>query len=117
MIKINGYIAYNSWGGNKLNITNKHVRKRHPDGSWLSGEYTLFVDAGQSKGGACFQWFGEGNYKTMNVDVRPYLKEGWNEIEMTLVYANFGQFSIEIEARQQCCTKLTDKWVKRCWEE
>ncbi len=117
MIKVNGHMVYNSWGGYKLDITNRHVDKRHPNGNWLSGEYTLFIDAGNGKGGACFQWLGESHYKTMNIDLRPYLKEGWNEVEMVLIYAEKGQVNIEIEARQQCCTKLTDKWEKRCWEQ
>ena len=116
MIKINGHMVYNSWDGHKLDITHNYGNA-YSHGRKLSGEVTRMIDAGNGKGGVCFQWLGESHYKTMNIDLRPYLNEGWNEVEMTLIYADKGQFNIEIEARQQCCTKLTDKWEKRCWSE
>ena len=108
MIKINGHVAYNSWGGYKLEITNREGSK--------GGDFGLLIDAGYGYGGECFQFHGKDHYRMPDVDLKPYLREGWNEVEMTLVYAQLGQFNIEIEARQQCCTKLTDKWEVRCWE-
>jgi hypothetical protein len=106
MVKINGTMVYNSWDGYKLDISNE-----------CGGMHDVRVDAGYGKGGVCFQFYGANHYRNVSVDLRSYLREGMNEIEMTLVYAQLGQFNIEIEARQQCCTKLTDKWEKRCWSE
>ena len=106
MVKVNGNVIYNSWGGYELNITDRRGDKR--------GDFGLLIDAGYGYGGECFQFHGKDHYRTPDVDLKPYLREGWNEVEMTLVYAELGQFNIEIEARQQCCTKLTDKWEVRC---
>jgi hypothetical protein len=52
-----------------------------------------------------------------NQELKEYLKEGPNEIVITAVYSNRGFVQTEFEARQQCCTKLNDKWEKRCWVE
>ena len=106
MVKVNGTMVYNSWGGYKLDISRE-----------CGAMHDVRVDAGYGKGGGCCQFYGANHYRNVDVDLKPYLREGMNEIEMTLVYAQLGQFNIEIEARQQCCTKLTDKWEKRCWEQ
>ncbi|WP_236869749.1 hypothetical protein [Candidatus Bandiella numerosa] len=102
MIKMNGVVVYNTWGGDKLEIANE-----------CHGSDT-YVDAGNGKGGRCSQYDGTNLNKTVNIELRPYLKNGWNQLEVTWIYARQGQFNIEIEARQECCAKLIDEWDGDC---
>ena len=55
-----------------------------------------------------------------NIDLKPYLKEGENNIWMRVIMGGSGEGWMRISAKQQCCTnaciKVTDKWKKRCWQ-
>ena len=103
MVKVNGQVLYNSLGGNRLDIYRQ------------CGAWDQEVQAGWGIADICMQNHGNNHYKRMDVDLKPYLREGVNEIEMTLIYSMLGQFNIEIEASQYCCNKWgSDKWESDC---
>jgi hypothetical protein len=103
MIKLNGTTVYNSLGGDRLEIANINDSRSH-------------IDAGLGKSGHCEINAGRQIADYVDIDLLPYLKEGENRIDMELVYSFYGHIHFEIEARQQCCTKLADKWETRCWQ-
>ena len=121
MVKVNGHVAYNIWGGYKLELTNRYLNRGQHGASRridsdTPADYKKFIDAGNGRGSTCL--FNDGIKSTIeDRDLRPYFREGWNDIEITMIYTGSGHVMTEFEVRQQCCTKLTDKWEKRCWEQ
>ena len=116
-VKINGHVVYNNLGGNKLDIiySGRHDYRSSYCSQYQSNNYK--VDGGNGKVESCILNGCKEQADYMDVDLRPYLQEGRNTVEMEVVWSFGGHIHIEIEARQQCCTKLTDKWEKRCLSE
>ena len=116
-VRVNGYLVYNNLDGNKLEIvrTGTHWEYMPYCGRTEDNDYK--VDAGNGRLVSCLLNGCKENADFMNINLKPYLREGLNTVEMKVVWSNGGHIHIEIEARQQCCTKLTDKWEKRCWSE
>lgn len=50
----------------------------------------------------------------MGKDVKHYLREGVNEIEIELVFAQLGQVNVVFEAEQYCCKEWSDEWETDC---
>lgn len=103
MIKFNGVTVYNSLGGDRLEIANIYD----------PGSY---INAGNGRSGHCLINAGRKTADDVDIDLFPHLVEGENTIDMELVYSFYGHIHFEIEARQQCCTKLSDKWETKCWQ-
>ena len=103
MIKLNGRVVYNTWGGDKLEIAKECYPSRE-----------TYVDAGSGRGGACNLHNGTNLNQKMDIELRPYLKEGWNELEVTWIYAVQGKFNIEIESKWECCNNWSDEWESDC---
>ena len=116
-VSINGHVVYNNLGGYKLNViySGRHSYRSSYCGQTQESNYK--VDGGNGRVESCILNGCKEEADYMNIDLRPYLKEGRNTVEMNAVWSFGGHIHIEIEARQQCCTKLTDKWEKRCWSE
>ncbi len=51
-----------------------------------------------------------------NVNLKPYLKEGKNTLEMRIIVSGNGEGWLKIEAKKLCCEKndWTKKWVEYC---
>ena len=115
-VTVNGHVVYNNLDGYKLNIVKvkRHKYKAPYCGLWQSNDYK--VDSGVRVESCLLNGCKEiADY--VNVDLRPYLREGRNTVKMQVIWSSGGHIHIEIEARQQCCSKLTDKWEERCWQE
>ncbi len=50
----------------------------------------------------------------LNVDLRPYLREGINTLFMRVVVAGSGEGWMKIRARQHCCRDWDIKWEQKC---
>jgi len=103
MIKLNGRVVYNTWGGDKLEIAKECYPSRE-----------TYVDAGSGRGGACNLHNGTNLNNKMDIELKQHLKEGWNELEVTWIYAVRGQYKIKIEARQRRCKKFNEKTEVKC---
>lgn len=111
MVRINGQVVHNTLGGDRLEITGRYY------GSGRPGRADLII-ASDKGSGPCWRLFptaGMDHYDDVNKDIIAHLKEGWNEVEIELVYSWEGQVNAIFEAEQYCCSKFEDKWVKRCW--
>ena len=117
-VSVNGHVVYNNLGGHKLQIINSGRHKfRSPYCSGRAQTSYYKVDGGNGIIESCILNGCKESADYTNIDLKPYLREGRNTVEMQVVWSYGGHIHIEIEARQQCCTKLTDKWEKRCWSE
>lgn len=70
-----------------------------------------------SKYGRCergTEWDSETILPRVNVDLKPYLRNGENTIEMKIIVGGQGEGWLKIEARQQCCAN--NEW-ESSWEE
>ena len=108
-IKINGVVVHNTLGGSYLEITNKYW------GSDRKGDNDRIIASGANSG-PCWRLFtneGYNHYDYVGKDIKHYLREGVNEIEIELVYSQLGQVNVEFEAEQYCCT-LKEKWEDEC---
>lgn len=51
----------------------------------------------------------------LNIDIRPYLKEGENAMVVELVFGNRGQLHLYMDTQQHCCSKWSDEeWIEKC---
>ena len=110
MVFLNGHQVHNTLGGYKLEITNRRGRERPQEGD-------LLVDGGNGKTGECWRLYpnnGKNHYDIINRDLKSYLKEGWNDVKMVLVYAELGQFNVVFNAEQYCCNSWNNKAERKC---
>ncbi|MDA0938961.1 MAG: hypothetical protein O3C05_01570 [Proteobacteria bacterium] len=109
MITINGATAHNTLGGYFLRITDLWW------GSDREGDNDRVVTSGSGKG-PCWRLYpkaGLNHYDYVGKDLRSFLKEGDNIVEIQLVYAQKGQVNVVFEAEQYCCT-LKEEWEDEC---
>ncbi len=130
MIYLNGHMVYNTLGGSKLEITEKKDSSGYytKEGGFLGffqddvfhsrpGSTSLIVDGGGGGSKACWRLFpghGIDHYEVIDKDLKPFLKQGVNEVTMVLVYAMRGQFNVFFETGQYCCSKWKDTSVVQC---
>ena len=110
MVKINGVTVHNTLGGSYLRIEN------HYWGSDREGDNDRKISSG-ARSGPCWRLYpnnGQNYYDNVNKDVKSYLREGVNEIEIQLVYAQLGQVNVVFEAEQYCCNSWNDKSEVKC---
>ena len=82
-----------------LDITNRRYNSDRP------GRADLIISSG-SNSGPCWRLYpdnGQNHYDYVGKDAGSYLREGWNEIEIELVYSWEGQVNVVFEAEQYCC--------------
>ena len=109
-IKINGVVVHNTLGGSYLEITNRYW------GSDRKGDNDRIIASGANSG-PCWRLFtneGYNHYDYVGKDIKHYLREGVNEIEIELVYSQLGQVNVEFEAEQYCCDSWNDKSEVKC---
>lgn len=110
LVKINGVTVHNTLGGNYLDITRRYW------GSDRDGDNDRIISSGVGSG-PCWRLYpknGFDHYDYVGKDVKHYLREGVNEIEIELVFAQLGQVNVVFEAEQYCCQKWKDKWQGDC---
>lgn len=59
-------------------------------------------------------WDSNVNLPKIDIDLRPFLKDGENILEMKIIVSGSGEGWLKVEARQQCCAN--DDW-ESTWEE
>ena len=92
-IKVNGQQVYNGpKGGNKLVIKNK---------GWFGAD----VDTGKGVYGCELNT--DWNFK-VNIDLKPYLREGLNTIDVKVIVSGKGEGWMDIIASQYCCNEWED---------
>ena len=110
MVRINGNIVHNTLSGYYLDITNRRYNSDRP------GRADLIISSG-SNSGPCWRLYptnGQNHYDYVGKDAGSYLREGWNEIEIELVYSWEGQVNVVFEAEQYCCKEWSDEWDGDC---
>jgi hypothetical protein len=140
-----GTIADNYWGGHcaiydritKFEIRNKEkltefriVQVGFDDYMWIKvNGHTVYVgpDGGQYIeviNGAVENGHGRRRCERMtnwnngvDIDLKPYLKDGQNEIFMRVVVAGNGEGWMKIRARQHCCKEWIETWETGCEKE
>lgn len=50
----------------------------------------------------------------VNIDLRPYLKEGSNSIRMEVIVSGVGEGWMRIKTKQHCCKEWQEEWVEEC---
>ncbi|CAL7960256.1 hypothetical protein MIDIC_10044 [Alphaproteobacteria bacterium] len=112
MVRINGSTVHNTLGGYKLEITNRRYGSNRP------GRGDLLVDGGSGIQMPCWRLYptaGQNHFDMVNKDSKHYLRDGWNDVEIELVYSWEGQVNVVFEAEQYCCQKWSDdKWKSDC---
>ena len=111
LVKINGVTVHNTLGGSYLDITRRYW------GSDRDGDNDRIISSGAGSG-PCWRLYpsnGFNHYDYVGKDVKHYLREGVNEIEIELVFAQLGQVNVVFEAEQYCCKKWGDgEWKGNC---
>lgn len=55
--------------------------------------------------------------RDLNIDLKPYLKEGENELWMRVIVAGCGEGWMQISAKQHCCSQWHEEWDASCEDE
>lgn len=115
-VKLNGHIVYNSLGGSKLDVLQV---QRYGAVYWKcgnkEGSYGNVVDAGNGDVFCTYYVCSKIDVRHVDKDLRRQLIKGKNTLEIKAVWGGHrGYVDMEMEVQ---CTKLTDTWVKRCWQE
>ena len=59
-------------------------------------------------------WNSEVNIPRVNIDLKPYLKNGINTLKMKIIVSGLGEGWLKIQAKQQCCASdgIDDGWIE-----
>ncbi len=74
----------------------------------------LIRDGYSMGGGNCWHNAGKTNWDNWDFDLRAYLVEGWNTMNIDLIYTKGGHAAIQIRAKQYCCINWSDEWQSDC---
>ena len=55
--------------------------------------------------------------RDVNIDLRPHIKEGENELWMRVLVSGWGEGWMQISAKQHCCDNWQETWDNSCEEE
>lgn len=101
-IKVNGTTVYvGPDGGDRLELTQKR---------WIFGTHTV-VSNGHGTNGC--ERMTNWNFP-VNIDLKPYIVEGENQIWTRVIVSGAGEGWMQITAKQFCCNKFKDTWTKKC---
>lgn len=53
----------------------------------------------------------------LNLDLKPFLKEGLNHLKIDLAFGNSGQLYLKFFAPERCCTDFDEHWSETCLEK
>ena len=114
-IRVNGHHIYNSSGGYKLEVKLQDGLHRI-SGVPIGGRYK--VDSGNGKIESCLLYYNDRTLPQINenIEMKKYLVEGKNSIEIKIVWTNWGTQDpfVSIEASQYCCNDWSDEWEGDC---
>lgn len=98
-IKVNGKVIYvGPYGGSHLEL-----RPRSFLGTQIfNGESNHNCELGTN-------W-----NKNLDIDLKPYLKEGRNKISMRVIVSGHGEGWLKISAKQHCCSSWREEWISDC---
>lgn len=105
-VKLNGHIVYvGPDGGDYIRIEKKE-----------DGELMVFNGENHKNCERNESWDSEVNMSKVNIDLKPYLKDGENVLQMKIIVSGAGEGWLKIEAKQKCCENNEwDKiWVEDC---
>jgi hypothetical protein len=106
-VKVNDHTVYvGPDGGDKIEVVDVQVT----DGKVTDGKVTN----GKNKQ-PCERSINQK--KNVDIDLKPYLRDGENSIWVRVIVSGGGEFSMDIKTKQHCCTKIVDNWERRCWAE
>ena len=103
LIKLNGnYIWSGPRGGLRLDFAD-------------SGPSLGFRAVAIDNSGQCFStendtWF----YSTLNIDMKPYLKEGSNTLSIRLIVGGYGGILFDLSLADKECSAWTEDWSEKC---
>jgi hypothetical protein len=128
-IKVNDHIVYiGPDGGSSLSVVSQKFGSGYNANSSLgnsvSSNLGTSADTGNSNASAFNQVFNGINYynceqgtnwmKDLDIDLRPYLKEGLNTISVRVIVSGMGEGWIKIAVKQHCCNSWKEEWVTDC---
>lgn len=109
-IELNGHTVYvGPDGGNRIELTTQK-------GGWWSSDRTVVSNGiGTHSCERNTNWdSGSDNLASIDLDLKPYLNNGENEIWMRVIVYGAGEGWMQITAKQYCCNKFIDTWTKKC---
>ena len=104
-VKLNGHIVYvGPKGGDYVTVQQENGENKVYNGR----EYTPCE--------LSTHWNSEENVPKVNIDLKPYLKEGENIIQIKIIVSGGGEAWLEIDAKQQYCkdNAWKESWVESC---
>lgn len=107
-IKVNGHTVYvGPDGGDRIELTTQ----KHP---WFGDHTVVSNGIGTHSCERNTDWKTGVNLNNINIDLKPYIKEGENNIWMRVIVSGYGEGWMQITAKQFCCNKFRDTWTKKC---
>jgi hypothetical protein len=104
-VKINDQIVFSNLDGDKLEVRDMTVLTRLK--AVHNGIKEFLCERND--------YPNENNYYfNKEIDLKPYLKEGQNEIFMRTIIGAQGKAWIKIKAKQDCCVKWSESWKENC---
>lgn len=119
-LKLNGHIFYvGPDGGAYVEVKTRNVKKQRNGRRGrmrITETYTERVTEvfNGHKYERCER--GESFNREVDIDLRPYLLEGKNTLQMRIIVSGAGEGWIKIKAREQCCANndWIETWVESC---
>lgn len=132
-LELNGHIFYvGPDGGEYVEVKEEEVEKERTVTTDLLGQKLAVprVEKYKEKTGRTMVFNGEGkepqkcerdtdwnsekNIPRVNIDLKPYLKNGINVLKMKIIVSGLGEGWFKIEAKQQCCASdgIDDGWIE-----
>lgn len=114
-IKINGHSVYvGPDGGAHIELTTQeHCRQKSC--GWFCSRTVCETKAVVTNGVRNTPCERTTNWRfAQNIDLKPYLREGENDIWIRVIVSGGGEGWMKITAKQFCCNKFKDTWTKKC---
>jgi hypothetical protein len=127
-LKLNGHTFYvGPDGGDYVKVDTREIEKERTVYDRVNNGWSWFRVARQEKYKESITEVYNGNiYKpcerdtswnnVVAVDLKPYLKDGENVLQMKILVSGGGEGWLKIQAKQQCCAndEWDSKWVESC---
>lgn len=99
LVKVNGTVVYvGPYGGDRLEVVTN-------DGGWLQIKRVQYCETCFGSPELSTSW-----NKSLNINLKPYLRNGTNRIFTRTVVAGGGESAIQITTRQLCPRDCRDQW-------
>lgn len=114
VVKVNDTIVYSSHGNKMLEYKEKYFEEEDYDGSvYLTGIAGVFTDSDTFIGG---RERGISWKRDLNIDLRPFLREGKNTIWTRTIVGHLGENALMFSVHQYCEPVCHEKWENGCAE-